>query len=314
MIESHYGEFAALLTAVFWTITAVAFESATIKVGTYAVNIIRLFFGLIFLSITVWFIRGIILPIDASLHAWFWLSLSGIVGVVVGDLFLFASYPIISSRISMLIMTLNPPMAAIMSWAILGEKMELKAILGMCLVITGISFAILNRQNGEKRLQLKYSLRGIIYAFIGSFGQASGLVLSKLGIGKYNPFAATQIRLIAGIIGFIILISVLKKWKNVTATFKNKPALKVITIGSFFGPFLGISFSLIAIQNTGTGVASTLMSIVPVLIILPAIIILKQKVSLKEIIGSFISIIGVSLFFIPMTDIKFTIDFLKNLL
>jgi uncharacterized membrane protein len=298
MIASHYGEFAALLTAIFWTVTALAFENATIKVGTFAVNIIRLVFGLTFLSILAWFNRGILFPIDATAEAWFWLFLSGIIGLVLGDLFLFASYPIISSRIAMLIMTLAPPMAALMSWAVLGETMSFKAILGMILVILGISVAIWSRKNVERKMKLNYSLRGLIYAFIGTFGQASGLVLSKLGMGKYNAFASTQIRLIAGIIGFTLLISVLKKWKNVGSGIKNLQAMKSIALGSVFGPFLGISFSLIAIQNTGTGIASTLMSIVPVLIILPAILIFRQKVSAKEVIGAFISILGVTLFFI----------------
>jgi drug/metabolite transporter (DMT)-like permease len=298
MFTSHYGELTALLTAIFWTVTALAFENATIKVGTYAVNIIRIVFGLTFLTILTWLNRGIVLPSDATIEAWFWLSLSGIIGLVLGDLFLFASYPIISSRIAMLMMTLAPPMAALMSWIVLGEKMSYKAIIGMSLVITGISVAIWSKRNGERKMKLNYSPRGLIYAFIGTFGQASGLVLSKLGMGKYNAFASTQIRLIAGIVGFTILISILKKWKNVGNAIKNKQALKSIALGSFFGPFLGISFSLIAIQNTGTGVASTLMSIVPVLIIPPAIFIYKQKVSIKEVIGAFISILGVALFFI----------------
>jgi len=168
----------------------------------------------------------------------------------------------------------------------------------MVLVILGISVAIWSRQNVERKMKLNYSLKGLIFAFIGTFGQASGLVLSKLGMGKYDAFASTQIRLIAGIIGFTILISILRKWKNVGNGIKNIPAMKSIALGSFFGPFLGISFSLIAIQNTGTGIASTLMSIVPVLIIPPAILIFKQKVSVKEVIGAFVSILGVMLFFI----------------
>jgi drug/metabolite transporter (DMT)-like permease len=237
-------------------------------------------------------------PTDASVSTWFWLILSGIIGLVVGDLFLFASYPIISSRISMLIMTLAPPMAAIMSWAVLGETMSFKAVSGMILVILGISVAIWSRQNGEKRMKLNYPIRGLIYAFIGTFGQASGLVLSKLGMGKYNAFASTQIRLIAGIVGFTMLISILKKWKNVKNAINNMDAMMGITLGSFFGPFLGISFSLIAIQNTGTGIASTLMSIVPVLIIPPAIFIFRQKVTVKEAIGALVSVTGVILFFI----------------
>lgn len=298
MFESHYGELAALLTAFFWTITALAFEKATARVGTYSVNLIRLILGFIFLSIMAWFNRGILFPIDATQHAWFWLFLSGIIGFVLGDLFLFASYPIISSRVAMLVMTLAPPFAAILSWAILGETMNAISILGMLLVILGISLAIWNKPKGDKKMKLNFSPKGLLYALLGTIGQAIGLVLSKLGMGEYNAFAATQIRIIAGMIGFGLLITILKRWGNIGKALKNKKAMSGITIGSIFGPFLGVSFSLIAIQHTSTGIAATIMAIVPVLIIPPAILIYKQKVSIKEIIGALISVTGVALFFV----------------
>jgi len=298
MLTSHLGELAALLTAVFWTVSALAFENATIKVGTYAVNILRLILGFILLTILAYFNRGILFPTDASLNAWFWLFISGIVGLVIGDLFLFASYPIISSRVSMLIMTLAPPIAALMSWFVLDETMSSLAIIGMFLVIFGISLTILSRHEGNGKMKLNYSIRGLLYAFVGTLGQAGGLVLSKLGMGDYNALASTQIRLIAGFVGFALLITIVRKWKIVGNATKNRKAMIGTSIGSIFGPFLGISFSLIAIQNTSTGIAATLMAIVPVLIIPAAFFIFKQKVSLKEIIGAIISVAGVALFFI----------------
>jgi drug/metabolite transporter (DMT)-like permease len=298
MIESYYGEIAGLLTAAFWTVSALAFERATISIGTFSVNIIRLLLGFVFLSIMAYFNRGMIFPLDAGFHAWFWLLISGLVGFVLGDLFLFASFPIITSRISMLVMTLAPPMAAVLGWLVLNENMSLLSILGMVFVVSGIALTIWSRPNGEKKMKLNFPIKGLFYAFLGTVGQAGGLVLSKLGMRDYNPFAATQIRVIAGIIGFSVLIVVLNRWKNLGNAVRNKKAMTAISIGSFFGPFLGVSFSLIAIQHTSTGIAATLMSIVPILIILPAIFIYKQKVSPKEIIGALISVGGVVLFFI----------------
>ncbi len=298
MIESHYGEFAGLLTALFWTVSALAFERATIRVGTFSVNLIRLVIGFFFLCILAYFNRGIIFPFDADFHTWFWLFVSGIVGFVLGDLFLFASYPIITSRIAMLVMTLAPPMAALLGWLVLGETMSSLSILGMFLVIAGISITIWSKPSGDKKIKLNFPIKGLFYAFLGTVGQAAGLVLSKLGMKDYNPFAATQIRVIAGTIGFVALIAFLNRWKNLGNALKNPKAMTSISIGSFFGPFLGVSFSLIAIQHTSTGIAATLMSIVPVLIILPAVFIYKQKVSTKEIIGAFLSVAGVALFFI----------------
>jgi drug/metabolite transporter (DMT)-like permease len=79
---------------------------------------------------------------------------------------------------------------------------------------------------------------------------------------------------------------------------KNKTAMKAVTLGSFVGPFLGVSFSLIAVKYTTTGIAATLTSLAPVIIILPAVLINKEKISAQEVIGAIVAVTGVALFFL----------------
>jgi drug/metabolite transporter (DMT)-like permease len=296
--HNHLGELAALMTAIFWTITSLSFESASRKVGSIAVNILRLLVGFIFLSIFGLIYRGVIFPCDASEMNWIWLSLSGLVGFVFGDLFLFKSYTIIGSRFSMLIMTLVPPLTTLFGWAIMDERLKPLHYIGMTLTFSGIAIAIFNRNGKGEKLTLKLSPRGIIYAFGGAVGQSLGLVLSKFGMNNYDAFAATQIRVIAGIAGFSILITLLKRWSGVIAALTNREGMKSITIGSFFGPFLGVSFSLIAVKFTEAGIASTIMALVPVFILLPAVVLNKQKVTIPEIIGAVVSVGGVAIFFL----------------
>ena len=298
MFNSHLGELAALFTVFCWTATALTFESASLKVGAIAVNFIRLFFALILLSIFTFFSRGTVLPVDATSNAWMWLSISGFIGLVLGDFFLLKSFILIGSRTSMLIMTLVPPMTAFISWLMLGEVLTVLNLFGMVLTLAGIAMVIINRGNGKSVLKVRLPLKGLFFAFLGAVGQSVGLVFSKVGMGKYNAFAATQIRIIAGVIGFGILITLWKKWNHITVALKNRKAMLRIGIGSVFGPFLGISFSLFAVQHTDAGIASTIMAIVPVLIIPASVIFLKQKTTLKEIIGAVISVLGVALFFI----------------
>jgi drug/metabolite transporter (DMT)-like permease len=295
---NHLGEFAALLTACFWTVTSLSFESASNKIGSVVVNILRLIIGFIFLSIFTLVYRGMILPFDAGTGNWFWLVLSGLVGFVFGDLFLFKSYTLIGSRFAMLIMTLVPPLTAFFGFLILGEKLTMFNFLGMTLAFLGIAIAIFSRNGKGDRLSLKLSPRGILYAFGGAVGQAMGLILSKLGIMDYDPFAATQIRILAGIAGFAFLVTVLRRWKTVAAAVLNRPAMLPTTMGAFFGPFLGVSFSLISIKFTEAGIASTIMALVPVLIIHPAVVFYRQKVTFAEVAGAIISVAGVALFFI----------------
>jgi drug/metabolite transporter (DMT)-like permease len=70
------------------------------------------------------------------------------------------------------------------------------------------------------------------------------------------------------------------------------------SLGAFFGPFLGVSFSLIAVKYTETGIASTIMALVPVFIIIPAVVLFRQKVTIPEISGAIVSVAGVALFFL----------------
>lgn len=297
-MERYYGELAALATSIFWTVTALSFEFASKRVGSLAVNILRLIIGLVFLSCFSWIARGYFMPTDASTHQWIWLSLSGLVGFVFGDYFLFKAFAVISSRIALLVMTLAPPLTALISWVWLGEVMNLKQVAAMFIVVIGISMAIFGRGGDNKEWKIKYSLSGLFFAFLGMVGQAGGLVLSKYGMQGYNAFAATQIRIIAGVIGFLLIILILGKSFLVRKALKDRPGMAGISTGAFFGPFLGVSFSLMAIKYTETGIAATLMSLSPILLILPSYLLFKQKITTNEIIGAFISIFGVTFFFI----------------
>jgi drug/metabolite transporter (DMT)-like permease len=103
---------------------------------------------------------------------------------------------------------------------------------------------------------------------------------------------------LTGLVGFAIMVAVLKRFGRVRSAVKDLSAMKRIGLGSFFGPFLGVAFSLLSIQHTKAGIAATIMAIVPVLIIPPAILLLKEKVNLKEVLGAVITVAGVAVFFL----------------
>jgi drug/metabolite transporter (DMT)-like permease len=302
LIQQYQGELAALLTAACWTVTAMAFESAGKRVGALSLNLIRLVMGLIFLSIYNIIINHEIIPV-ASGYQWFWLALSGLVGFVLGDLFLFKAFILIGARISMLIMSLVPPLTALIGWITLGEVLSGMEFLGMGITISGIGIVMMTRMDRSTKPKLKIIktgpwVMGGIFALGGAVGQAAGLVLSKKGMQDMNAFSATQIRIMAGMVGFIIVISLFRRWKRVYEGIRDMRAMKIMALGSFTGPFLGVSFSLLAVQHTDTGVAATLMALTPVMIIPPALILKNEKIKTLEIIGALISVGGVALFFL----------------
>lgn len=289
------GEFAALLTAFLWTITALSFETASRRIGSLNVNLLRLFTAFIFLTLFGLVTKGRVVPTDMPAYSWEWLALSGFVGFVLGDYCLFQSYVLIPARISMLVMTLAPLVAAFTAWIMLGETLSFKHMLGMLLTLGGIAMVVFTRNNGAKssgKLKSKHPVKGLLLAFGGAVGQGIGLVLSKIGMQNYSPFASSQIRVLTGVIGFALLFTLIGRWKGLFKVFADRKAMGLMVLGSIFGPFLGVSFSLMAVQHTKAGIAQTLMSLVPVLIIPAAVIINKEKVNSREIVGAFIAVLG----------------------
>ncbi|MDR1161453.1 MAG: DMT family transporter [Tannerellaceae bacterium] len=314
----YTGELISLGVAVSWTITALFFEYAGKRMGSLSLNLIRLVLSILMLGITLLIFTGQVIPFYAGREAWFWLGISGFIGYIIGDYCLFNSYIVIGSRFGQLFMTLAPPSAALSGMLILGERMGGMAILGMFVTLFGIGLSIIGRgankkgSNETKKWEFKLPLKGILFGIGAGVGQGVGLVFSKLGMEHYMltidpqdpvavfmaPFASTQIRAIIGALGFFIIILVTKNLKRLIRSLNDVKAMGASTGGTFFGPFIGVSFSLMAVQYTEAGTASTLMALTPILILIPSYFLFKQKVSLKEATGAIISVIGVSLFFL----------------
>ncbi len=295
----HLGEIAGVLTAICWTASALTFSLATRRAGSLAVNITRLVFAMGMFMVWSKIMRGYWTPSDASPEAWKWLSISGLIGFVAGDYCLFKSYSYQSAKLSMLIMSLAPPVATLAGTVILHERLTWLNGVGMLLVLSGIAIVILKHPESEtNKSRLNYPLKGLLLALGGAVGQGVGAVFSKLGMGNYDPFASSQIRAITGIIGFIVIISFAGEWRSIAFSLKNKKAMTPLLIGSFFGPFLGVSLSLLAFQHTSVGIASTLIATVPVFILIPSVMLFHESLNWKEIVGAFLAVAGMTIFFL----------------
>lgn len=305
MTEINIGALAALGTAFAWTFTSIAFEYAAKRIGALALNFLRLLVACLFLGIYGLVARGLFLPTDASLSAWLWLGASGLVGFVLGDLCLFQAYIDIGARLSLLVYATAPIFTAILGYFAFGEGLSLQGLGGICLTLAGIAFVLMGKTSPKGESAARVSprmLRGPLLALGGTVGQAGGLVLGKLGagtgIGAMDPFAGTQVRVVAGILGFAIVVTAARSWRGVLASLTDGKAVAGLAGGAFLGPFLGVSLSLLAVQSGNTGIAAAIMSITPVLIIAPSAIFLKEKVTLREIIGAVVTVAGVFVLFL----------------
>jgi drug/metabolite transporter (DMT)-like permease len=293
----YAGELSALVTAVMWTGSAITFAGATTRVGSVYVNVVRLVAADIFLLSTI-ALFGI--PFNISFAQVILLALSGFVGFVFGDTFLFKSYEYNSARISMLIMSTAPAIAAILAFLFLYETLSLTGIIGMAVTLSGIALVILERKDTSTH-NVPVSLAGVVYALLGALGQAGGLILAKyaFSFGPVNGFVATFVRAVAATLLLTPLNYFAGRFSKPVEVFsKNRKALNLTLLGAVLGPYLGVTFSLIAISYTNVAVAATIMSIVPILI-LPAVWILyHEHLSWRAIVGACVAVAGVGILFL----------------
>ncbi len=295
------GETAAIVTACLWTINSILFASAGKKIGSLSVNAYRILMAVGFLGITHIIFLGSLLP-TASSEQWFWIGLSGIVGLGIGDFGLFAAFVIIGPRRSVLIMSLSPIFAALGAYLMLGEILSPLIITGIAVTLIGVIVVILEKEENsdEKPISKKLKTWGVFLAFIGAIGQGIGLVFAKKGMWldpsiMMNPLSVSFVRMIMGALFIWTSVIVMRRLPEVRKALKSKKGMGHTAAGAFIGPFVGVTLSMVAVAYTQAGIAQTLMSLMPVFII-PAIWVLyKQKTSWRGVLGAIVAVIGVAI-------------------
>lgn len=306
------GEIISIGVAFSWTITAMASEVATKRMGVFVSNVWRMLLAFLCSAFFMYFFTGTWFPVYADGGTWLWLLFSGVVGYFFGDWCLFNSYIWIGSRYGQLFMTIAPMAAAFAAWFTLGQQLSWQSLVAMMITLLGIAITVLGRGEGKK-VKLNLPWQGVLFGLGAGLGQGIGLVLSKIGLDRYTagvphellpqlenylPFSANMIRCIAGFICFFIWLLVRGEYSQLKKSHREHKGMGMLLLAVLFGPFLGVGFSLMAVQHTAAGIASTLMATTPIIILLPSWYFFHQKLTLKVVAGAVISVLGVSLFFL----------------
>lgn len=293
------GELAALATSFFFAMTALIFTQTGRMVGSQITNRMRLTFALIYLVIINLVLFREPLPFSAEGSRWVWLAISGVIGLSLGDAFLFQALVSVGPRLGTLLLSLAPIFGSIIAWVFFGEILSLLQITGIVLALAGIAWVVMSHEeppdtaHGQTR-------RGVLFGVLAGLGQAVGLVLSKQGMfGDFSPFQANAIRMLAAVIftwGWTVFDG------KVGATFaalREKPhVLRLLALGALVGPLLGVSASLLAVQHAEVGVASTLMALPPVIILPISYFVFKERIGWQAILGTLLAIAGVAVLFL----------------
>jgi len=294
------GELAAMGTSFCWAGGSLLFSMAGRRIGSYNVNKLRLPIAAVFLTTVLMIIYGNPFPSGINQHALIYLSLSGIVGLAIGDTFYFRCLVILGPRLGSLMMALAPVMTALIAFFMIDERLSLMAIAGIAVTLAGVGWVTTDKKDDGKLDRREGSKAfGVLMGVIGAFGQALGLVLAKEGMGQdFNPMSATLIRMITATIAIWIVASFRGEIVRTLKALADRRCLAALSGAAFLGPTIGVWLSLVAVQHTQAGIAATLMSTFPVVIIPLLMIVYKERPSYRSVLGAIIAVAGVAMLFI----------------
>jgi drug/metabolite transporter (DMT)-like permease len=280
------------------------FTSAGKRIGAFSVNVYRTTMAIVLLVCAHAVFLGAVLPV-ASGAQWLWMGLSGIVGLGIGDLGLFAAYVTIGPKRTVLVQASSPIFASMSAFLAFGETFSLLALVGVAVTLTGIVVVLLEREEAseEQSASAKRKSRGLFFALISAMGQGFGVVLSKKGMyvgvdEAMNPVSAALIRMLLAGLFIWTCAFFARKLSELHDAARDREGIKYAAAGALVGPVVGMTLSMVAIANAEAGVAQTLMSLMPVFIIPVTWIIYRERTSWRGILGAAVAVTGVAILFL----------------
>jgi drug/metabolite transporter (DMT)-like permease len=294
-----FGELAALTTAICWSFGTILFGYAGRRVGSFTINTIRITLAALLLVVGNLLIEGQILPASCDSNQLLILAISGIIGLTIGDGCYFKSLMILGPRISSLMTASAPIFAVIVAWVFLDQELGMLDLLGIALTLVGISWVILERNRSSFGAQAGPKALGYLLGICGSLAQAVALTMAKVGMGdNIPPLNASFVRMVSATIGIWIIVFATGRLPSIRKALWDGKAMAAIGAAALIGPFFGVWLSLLSVQYTKIGIASTLMATTPLFIIPLVMIIHKERPSLRAIFGTAAAVGGVAILFL----------------
>jgi len=306
----YVGEIAGLLTAVLWAITSIFFSEGGKLIGSFKVNNIRLLMAVAIYGLILTVSTGSPIPTEINSSQLYWLGLSGLIGLVFGDSCGFKALVMIGPRLTTVMYATTPIWTTIVAWFFLDEQLSALDLIGIAITIAGITWVVTERQfkagspNGiaAGHPDSGSLVKGILLGTGAALGQAVGLVLAKQGMlhagGTVQPIEASAVRMVVALIGIWALSAARGQLPATIRSIKQVRAMGFTFGGSFFGPFLGVWMSLLAVKHIEAGIASTLNSMSPVMILPLLIMYYKERPSLRAWLGAIVAVVGVAILFL----------------
>lgn len=291
------GELAALSAAGLWAASSVIYRRLGVRIPPLKLNFYKGIIAIAFIGLTlVWQQTSLV---NLSSVTVILLSISGAVGIGLGDTAYFAALNNLGARRTLLLETLSPPMGAFLAFISIGEQLAVTSWCGILVTLLGIVWVISERTASSVSTRNNMGV-GIIWGVLAAIAQASGAVISRIALlqSDISPLASSLIRIVAGVLILfpLLILSSTRSSQSSTSWRLSGRSLAIVAIAAWGGTYLGIWLQQISLRFSPTGIAQTLLATSP-LFVIPMVALLGEKITWRSVLGAAIALGGIALLF-----------------
>ncbi len=287
MVVWYCGTVAALLSAMSWAFGTVMFDRIGKVVPYVGLTFLKGVFSLVLMALLLP-LNGGLKPVDLPDFAI--LALSGVIGIAVGDSLFFKSLLYLGAKTQVVFFLLGQIFTMAISLLLLDELLAVWQYAGAAVLLSGVIVVTYGKKPGHPN-----KLRGVLCGLLSILCFSVSAVMVKVAVAETEVITATFYRMLFGTVftlGYGMAAHHLPSW---TAPLTNRRLLVTFALNVVVITYGGFLLSTIAIKLITVSLTSVLGATEPVFAIVLAFLINKETISLRDVIGTLLTIAGLLL-------------------
>jgi drug/metabolite transporter (DMT)-like permease len=286
------GEGCALAAAFSWSVSLILFKRSEATVSPQAMNLFKNVLAGALLIATLPII-GEGIALDRSEEDWWRLAISGVLGIAIADTLIFMALRELGASLLAIVDTSYAPTIVLFSVIVLGEPLGAGFLIGGALVLGGVLLATIGRRPTDDAGVPKQNIaRGVAIGVAGIVAMALGVVLAKPALERGHLVEVTFVRLVAGVVVQLAVVSVIPRLRRELSVFRPSPVWRTLVPASVLGSYVAMLFWLGGFKWAPASVASVLNQLSSIMTLALAWVFLGERMTPRRAVGALVAVVG----------------------
>lgn len=304
---------AALTAAASWAVSTVLMKGAVLRCGPRAMNLFRLCVALtLFWSATL-LVDGGAAVRALAIHEGRLLLASGVIGLALGDVFLFEAMYRLGAQPAVALNQLSPIWSALLGFALGSETLAPRDLAGIALVLGGVLLVIFGRDaprvawhdggsaadqaaaHAAAAASRRKRRLGMACGVASSLCNASAGMITHHAISTVGVLPGSTLRMTGGAVALLAATLLMGRGATDLAPLRALPRHRRELLSVVIGTFLGVFLQQQAYAGLDASIALCLLSTTPLFLLPMAVAFLGERYRWWAWLGTLLATAGVPL-------------------